>query len=108
MKGEHLGEFEELTLLAVRGIKGHVYAVPVQKFLEKATSRSVTMGAVYAALARLESKGYLRSFMSEPLQVRGGKGRRLFEITPEGKRTLVSLKRVRDRIWTAIESGADL
>ncbi|GMV22451.1 MAG: hypothetical protein AMXMBFR57_24000 [Acidimicrobiia bacterium] len=108
MKGDNLGEFEELALLAVRGIKDDVYAVPVQKFLEKATGRSVTMGAVYAALTRLESKGYVRSFMSEPQQVRGGKGRRLFEITPEGKRTLVNLKRVRDRIWTAIESGADL
>lgn len=108
MKGDNLGEFEELTLLAVRGLSGDVYAVPVQKFVEKATGRAVTMGAVYASLARLEAKGYLRSFVSAPQQVRGGKSRRMFEITVEGSRTLSRLRRVRDRIWKAIESGADL
>lgn len=105
MKGDRLGEFEELTLLAVRAIAQDAYGVPVQRFVETATGRTVTMGAVYAALARLETKGYVRSLMSEPLQVRGGKGRRVFEITAEGTKTLDSLRRVRDRIWQAIESG---
>jgi len=108
MKGDRLGEFEELTLLAVRAIKEDVYGVPVQRFVEKATGRDVTMGAIYAALSRLEAKGYLRSIMSEPTQVRGGKGRRLYEITNEGIRTLNSLRRVRDRIWEAIESKGTL
>lgn len=108
MKGEHLGEFEELTLLAVRAIQTDAYGVPVQRFVEKATGRAVTMGAVYAALARLEAKGYVRSWMSEPLQVRGGKGRRVFEITSSGTDALTSLKQVRERIWQAIESGGEL
>ena len=108
MKGDRLGEFEELTLLAVRAIKGEAYGVPVQRFVEKATGRNVTMGAVYAALARLEAKGYVRSAVSEPTQVRGGKGRRVFDVTLEGTRTLTSLRRVRDRIWRAIETDGTL
>ena len=108
MKGDRLGEFEELTLLAVRAIKGEAYGVPVQRFVEKATGRNVTMGAVYAALTRLEAKGYVRSVLSEPMQVRGGKGRRVFDVTPEGVRTLTSLRRVRDRIWKAIESDGSI
>jgi len=108
MKGDRLGEFEELTLLAVRAIKDDAYGVPVQRFVEKATGRTVTMGAVYAALARLEDKGYLHSVMGEPTQVRGGKGRRLYEITAEGTRTLNGLRRVRDRIWRAIETRSAL
>jgi len=108
MKGDRLGEFEELTLLAVRAIKGEAYGVPVQRFVEKAAGRNVTMGAVYAALSRLEAKGYVRSAMSEPTQMRGGKGRRLFEVTPEGTRTLNSLRRVRDRIWHVIETDGAL
>ena len=55
MKGANLGEFEELTLLAVCAMKGEAYGVPVQQFIEKATGRRVTMGAVYAALDRLET-----------------------------------------------------
>ena len=43
MKGDRLGEFEELTLLAVRAIKGEAYGVPVQRFVEKAAGRTVTM-----------------------------------------------------------------
>jgi PadR family transcriptional regulator, regulatory protein PadR len=105
MKGDRLGEFEELTLLAVCAIKGETYGVPVQQFVEKATGRNVTMGAVYAALARLEDKGYVRSVMGEAMQVRGGKRKRLFAPTAEGKRIVKELRRVRERIWQAIETA---
>jgi DNA-binding PadR family transcriptional regulator len=105
MKGDHLGEFEELTLLAVRATGETSYAVPVQRFVEQATNRAVTMGAVYAALDRLEQKGLLASAMSEPTPERGGKRKRMFAVTPEGMRTLRYLRRVRDRMWRAIEEG---
>jgi DNA-binding PadR family transcriptional regulator len=105
MKGDRLGEFEELTLLAVCAIRGEIYGVPVQQFVERTTGRNVTMGAVYAALARLEDKGYLRSVMGEAMQVRGGKRKRLFEATADGIKTVKELRRVRERIWHAIESG---
>ncbi|HEX7777681.1 MAG TPA: PadR family transcriptional regulator [Vicinamibacterales bacterium] len=108
MKGDRLGEFEELTLLAVCAIKGDVYGVPVQQFVEKATGRAVTMGAIYAALARLEDKGFVRSMLGEPVQMRGGKRKRLFEATAEGIRTVKAIRRVRERIWRVIESGSTL
>jgi DNA-binding PadR family transcriptional regulator len=108
MKGNQLGEFEELTLLAVCALKGGAYGVPVLQFVEQATGRHATIGAVYAALARLEDKGYLRSVMDEARQMRGGKRKRLFEPTPEGRKALKDLRRVRDRIWRAIESRESL
>jgi PadR family transcriptional regulator PadR len=105
MKGDRLGEFEELTLLAVKAIDTQAYGVPVQQFVEKATGRNVAMGAVYAALERLERKGYLRSAMSEPSPERGGKSKRLYDVTPAGMQTLREIKRVRERMWRAIEAG---
>ena len=105
MKGDRLGEFEELTLLAVCAIKGETYGVPVQQFVERATGRNVTMGAIYAALVRLEDKGYVRSMLGEAAQMRGGKRKRLYEATPEGVRTVKALRKVRERIWQVIESG---
>lgn len=105
MKGDRLGEFEEFTLLAVCAMKGGTYGVPVQQFVEKATGRNVSMGAVYAALDRLEDKGYVRSMMSAPVQVRGGKRKRLFEPTPAGVAIVKTLRRVRERIWREIESS---
>jgi len=62
------------------------------------------MGAVYAALDRLEDKRHVRSFMGEAVQMRGGKRKRLFEPTAEGMRMVKSLRQVRERIWRAIEA----
>ena len=105
MKGDRLGEFEELTLLAVKAVEAPVYGVPVQQYVEKTTGRAVAMGAVYAALERLERKGFVRSSMSDPSPERGGKSKRLFAVTPSGMQTLREIRRVRDRIWRAIEEG---
>ena len=71
MKGERLGEFEEFTLLAVRALGDHTYAVPIQQYVEKVTARRTSIGSVYAALSRLEEKGFLRSTMSEAVAQRG-------------------------------------
>lgn len=74
MKGEHLGEFEEFTLLAIRAVGDDTYAVPLQQYIEEATGRTVSLGAVYSALTRLEEKGYVRSSMSGAIAARGGEG----------------------------------
>ncbi len=105
MKGDRLGEFEELTLLAVKAIEPPVYGVPVQLFVEQQAGRDVSMGAVYAALEPLERKGYVQSAMSDPVSARGGKSKRLYVVTPAGMQTLREIRRVRDRIWRAIEEG---
>ena len=71
MKGDRLGEFEEFTLLAVRALGDETYAVPVQQFVEESTGRNVSIGAIYAALARLEAKGFVRSTMGAATARRG-------------------------------------
>ena len=106
MKGERLGEFEEFTLLAVRALGDNTYAVPIQKYVEKATGRRISIGSIYGALTRLEEKGFLRSTMSEAVAQRGGKSKRIYSVTPEGLRTARDLHRVRERIWNAITQGA--
>lgn len=105
MKGEHVGEFEELTLLAVRGLGEPAYAVPIQRYLEEKAGRAVSMGAVYAALGRLEDKKLLRSRLGEATERRGGKRPRLYEVTPEGMRVVQEQRRVRERLWRAIEKS---
>lgn len=104
MKGERLGELEELTLLAVCAVKGETYGVPVQQFVEKTSGRRVTIGAVYAALERLEEKGFVRSVMGTARQMRGGRRKRLFQATPDGIEALKEIRRVREHIWDVIEA----
>ena len=102
MKGEHLGEFEEFTLLAVRALGDNTYAVPIQQYGEKVTGRPISIGSIYAALGRLEEKGFLRSSMSEAIAQRGGKAKRVYTVTASGLRTARDLHRVRERIWKTI------
>ena len=105
MRTERLGEFEELLLLAVQGVPGKAYGVPVQQYLERTTGRRVSMGAVYAALDRLEAKGLVRSAFGDPTPTRGGKRTRVFSVTPAGVRAARETRRIRDRLWRAIEEG---
>jgi DNA-binding PadR family transcriptional regulator len=98
MKGDHIGEFEELVLLAVKGLQGSAYGVSVQQRLEASTARGVSIGAVYAALDRLEAKGLVRSRMAPGSPVRGGRGRRVFAATAAGASALAEMQRVRDRL----------
>ena len=65
MKGDRLGEFEELLLLALQALGDETSVVSVQQYLERISGRSVSLGAVYAGLDRLELKGFVRSAMGE-------------------------------------------
>ena len=102
MKGDRLGEFEELTLLAVLSLEDAAYGVAVQDVIERQTGREVTLGAAYAALERMERKGMLRSSLGPSTAERGGKRRRLFSVTPEGLRVLTEARKAREALWNAV------
>lgn len=106
MAHNRLGEFEEFALLAVRALGEPTYGVPVQEFVERAAGRRASIGAVYAALDRLEEKGFLRSVFGEATAAKGGKRKRLFTVTADGLRTAKELRRVREEIWRTIEEQA--
>lgn len=104
MKGTHIGEFEELVLLAVYSIDGEAYGVPLQEKLEELLDRGVSLGAVYAALDRLERKGHVHSWVGGATGERGGRRKRYFAITASGVAVLKRVRRVRERIWREIET----
>ena len=79
-----LGDLEQLVLLAVMRLGDGAYAVSVRDEIRGRTGRSVSRGAVYVTLDRLERKGMLTSGLGEPTPERGGKARRLFSLEPDG------------------------
>ena len=99
MKDTHLGELEELALLIVVGLGQEAYGVTVQKRLEREAHRPIALGAVYAALGRLERKGYLRSSVGETTPQRGGRRKRMFVATADGLRALRHVRRTREHLW---------
>jgi PadR family transcriptional regulator, regulatory protein PadR len=84
----YLGEFEELILLAAGVLYDDAYAVAIAKEITERSGRDVNVSAVHKSLYRLEEKGMLKSALGEPESKRGGKRKRLFYITPYGKRAL--------------------
>jgi DNA-binding PadR family transcriptional regulator len=99
----YLGEFEFAVLLAVLQADA-AYAVPIRSILEERTGRPVARGALYTALERLETKGYLKSRMGDPTDERGGKPRRYFAVTPLGLRALRSTHAALANLTRGLES----
>jgi PadR family transcriptional regulator, regulatory protein PadR len=81
---EHLGEFEHIILLALLRLEGRAYGVTVRQEIEVRTRREVSIGAVYATLDRLESKGFVASHRGDPTPERGGRSKRFFRVTATG------------------------
>lgn len=98
-KGKHLGDLEELVLLCVRRLGTKADGAAVRAELAEVAGRKVSVSTAYVTLMRLEEKGYARSWMGEPSPERGGKARRLFDLTPAGAAALESRRAVRDRLW---------
>jgi len=104
-KGDYLGEFEQMVLLALVRLGPGAYGMPVRREIEERTGRPVSIGAVYATLERMEAKGWVRSEWADGMeesQTRGGRGKRLFALTGEGaealRRSSEALARMRDGI----------
>ena len=102
-KGKFLGEFEQIVLLAVLRLRGDGYGMSLRREIEERTGRSVSIGAVYATLDRLEVKGYLISRDGESAPVRGGRSRRLFKAVPAGTRALQDSREMLDRMWQGVD-----
>jgi DNA-binding PadR family transcriptional regulator len=93
-----LGEVEQLVLLAVLRLGDEAYAVPIRALIEADAHVTLSRGTIYVTLERLERKGYVTSWFSDPQAVRGGKARRLFRLKPPGLVAVKAAKRAVDRL----------
>lgn len=102
MKGTHLGEFEELVLLIVGILADQAYAVSIAEEIEKQTGRSVSLSPVHSALYRLEEKGFAKSELKGATNSRGGRRKRMYELTAAGKAALNQVRLMRNNLWDMI------
>jgi DNA-binding PadR family transcriptional regulator len=98
-----LGEFEQLLLLAVLRLGEEAYGVTVRREIERRTGRSVSLGAIYPTMDRLEEKGLLTSCMGEPTGERGGRSRRYFTVLPAGVEALHRARATFLAMWEGLE-----
>jgi PadR family transcriptional regulator PadR len=100
----YLGEFELMVLLAILHLGGDVYGVPLARELSAVRGRDVSVGSVYAALARLELKGLVTSSLGESTPERGGRAKRYFRVTEQGLSSVRETRRVLGKLWNAVLS----
>ena len=102
MKGTNLGEFEELLLLIVLILDKEAYVVKIREELKSQVNRSISMGALHATLTRLEKKSFLTSEMGGATEARGGRKKRIYELTAAGKTALHDAKELRANLWNQV------
>lgn len=84
----HLGEFEQLVLLALIRLDWNAYGVTIRREIEDRTRREVTLGTVYKTLERMERKGYVSARVGEPTPERGGRRKKFYRLEPRGAKAL--------------------
>lgn len=103
MGREHLGELEQIVLLAVLRVAPDAYGVPIRLEIEERTGRSLTVGALYRTLDRLEDKGYVVSWFGDPTPERGGRSKRYFKLQSAGVRALRASRDALAAMWDGVE-----
>ena len=92
-----------MVLLAVMQLREEAYAVFVRRLLEERVKRSVSRGALYRTLDRLQEKGFLCYEVRRPTAERGGHARRRFQVTPAGVAALKESRAALLTLWSGLE-----
>jgi len=98
-----LGEFEHVVLLAVLRLGDSAYAVSIRDEIERRTDRRVSRGSVYVTLDRLETKGYLQSWLADPTAERGGRAKRFYALRPRAVSALKESRRALIEMWRGLD-----
>jgi len=102
MEKDYLGEFEELILTMVAILGEESYGNAIVQEIQERLDRKVNLSAVHVTLYRLEDKGHVKSHMGGATSSRGGRKKRLFEISNAGLALLHSIKEQRSSLWKLV------
>lgn len=92
--GRLLGGFENLLLLAILRLGERAYGVAIRLELLERAQKDVAIGAIYTGLDRLEQKGFVKSWTGEPTPERGGRAKKFYRVTAQGRKALEETHRM--------------
>ena len=100
---DSLGQFEQLVLTAILSLGDDAYGVTIhRKVAELVEPKSASLGAVYVTLDRMEDKGLIASWLSDPTPERGGRSKRYYKLEAAGERALEESAVTAKRVWDHI------
>lgn len=105
MKKITLGAFEEMVLLTVGVLQDNAYGVTIKTELESNLKKTISLGALYAALQRLEEKKWVDSRIGGITEERGGRRKQYFDITKEGIVALNDVRAMRNELFDRLPAN---
>ena len=98
-----VGQFEQIILTAILSLRDEAYGVTIhEKAVQLADPKNISLGAVYVTLDRLEDKGLITSWLSDPTPERGGRSKRFYRLEALGERALEESAATAKRVWDAV------
>jgi PadR family transcriptional regulator PadR len=97
-----LSRSEEIVLLTVWQLQEEAYCVPIREHLMNISRKKWSFGSIYTPLDRLEKRGFLESYTTEPIKERGGRSKRIYRVTKKGKEALMEIRSIQEMLWEAV------
>ena len=83
-----LGEFEQVVLLSLLRLGNGTWGAAIRRDIQERIGRELPVSVVYVTLQRMEKKGWLKSYVGDPTNERGGRRRRHYLIDTRGEHAL--------------------
>ena len=104
MGREFLGEFEQMVLLAIlKEAREGAFALEVRGRIQEDAGRTVSRGAFYTTLDRLERKGLVSWDEAVPDDSRRSAPLRRFRVTPDGLEALRAARTAMSALANGLE-----
>src|SRR5690348_1955236 len=105
MKINSLGKFEELVLMTVAVLRTEAFSMSVKRELERRLNSRLSIGSIQSVLKRMDDKRFLTSALGEVTNKRGGRRKRIYNVTSLAFRTLTQLRELRADFWKDITTA---
>ena len=97
---------EELILLAIWQLQEEAYSLPIRELVSKLSGEEWSLGSIYMPLDRLSKRNFVKSYLSDSTPERGGRQKRIYELSKQGKEALIKVKEVQDTMWQNVNGLA--
>ena len=93
---------EEFVLLAIWKLQDNAYSLPIRKQISEITGHSWSLGSVYTPLERLTKRNLITSYLTDSTPERGGRHKRIYQLTSEGRQALIRIREVEQAMWSGV------
>lgn len=86
-------------MLSILNLKGEAYLIAIKNHLSTVTGKKMSLTAIHLPLSRLEKRKLIQSEFGDATPVRGGRRKKIYNITKYGFEELKNYKKVNDILW---------